>query len=100
VTQTQINYAVAASTGDSIHTVRQLGFGLLAHEPHDLEPEDLCLVLDCPFCRQPVPYLGTASSGEQAIAECDRCDVYFDFVPGEVYAAVVSESKLLAVEAA
>ena len=55
----------------------------------DLEPEDLRLVVDCPFCGRAVPYPGRAGDGSPALAECldPRCDVYFDFDPAEVYAA-------------
>ena len=42
-------------------------------------------MLDCPFCRRPVPYPGPAGDGSETLAECDRCDVYFAFDPSEVY---------------
>jgi hypothetical protein len=51
------------------------------------EPEELRLVVDCPFCGRAVPYPGLAGDGTPALAEClsERCDVYFDFAPGDVY---------------
>ena len=60
-----------------------------ASNPRDLEPEDLRLVVDCPFCGRPVPYPGLVRDGSPALAECadPRCDVYFDFAIAEVYAA-------------
>ncbi len=100
MTQSQLDQAVATTTGESLSTIRHLGFGPLTEEADDLEPENLCLVLDCPFCRQPVAYPGTTRSGESAIAECDRCDVYFDFQPGEVYTAAVPPCARLTAEAA
>lgn len=100
MTQFQLDHAIAVTTGESICTIRNLGFGLLAQEPHDLEPEDLRLVLDCPFCRQPVPYPDATQTGDPALAECDHCDVYFDFAPSDVYAAAVHDSEVLAAHAA
>lgn len=100
MTQSQLNHAVAATTGESLHTIEHLGFGLLAPRVRDLEPEDLCLVLDCPFCRQPVAYPGAAQSGAPALAECDHCDVFFDFDPDEVYAAGVLNTEAVTAEAA
>jgi hypothetical protein len=51
----------------------------------ELEPEDVRLVLVCPFCGRTVPYPGVAGDGSELLAECDRCDVYFGFDPEEVY---------------
>lgn len=90
MTQSQLDCAVAGATGESVSTVHRLGFGLLAPDPYYLEPEDLCLVLDCPFCGHPVAYPGGNPGGEQALAECVPCDVYFDFTIDEVYAADVN----------
>ena len=87
MTQLQLDCAVARATGESPRHVRRLGFGLLASRLGDPEPEDLRLVLDCPFCGGAVPYPGAAGHGSPALAECPRCDVYFDFDPAEVYAA-------------
>ena len=68
--------------------IHRLGFGLHPDAPSDLEPEDLRLVVDCPFCGRPVPYPGPAGDGSPALAECadPRCDVYFDFALADVYA--------------
>ena len=41
---------------------------------------------DCPFCGRPAP-LEAAAGALPPLAECDRCDVYFDYRPAEVYAA-------------
>jgi hypothetical protein len=87
MTQTQLSYSVAFVTGETLRTVRDRGFSLVAENPDDLEPEDLRLVLDCPFCRTAVPYPGLASDGSLPMAECLDCDVYFPFALDEVYAA-------------
>ena len=76
----QLVQAVARSTGDSLRTVRRLGFG----SPIALDPEDVALVVDCPFCRKPCP-VPTMRRGETPMGECDPCDVYFDFDPAEIY---------------
>jgi hypothetical protein len=85
MTQKQLNCQVARITGEPLLSLRFLGFNLAAPHGDDLEPEDIRLVLDCPFCGQPVPYPGPAADGSQTMGECDRCDVYFDFDPEEVY---------------
>jgi hypothetical protein len=64
--------------------IRGIGFSLV---PCHLEPEDLELSVACPFCGQGVAYPGTTHDGATALAECLRCDVYFDFASDEVYAA-------------
>ena len=81
MTQHQLDRAVAAATGESLATIHRLGF----NAPTALEPEDLLLAVDCPSCRLAVSYPGSTGDGSAALAECDHCDVYFDFVPGEVY---------------
>jgi len=87
MTQSQLDGAVALATGESLRHVHRLGFSLLTRDPGDLEPEDLRLALDCPFCGTAVPYPGVAGDGTPALGDCPRCDVYFDFDPAEVYAA-------------
>jgi hypothetical protein len=87
MTQAQLDCAIADATGESLHTVHRLGFSLLFGDPAEREPEDLCLVLDCPFCRRPVPYPGRVRGGAQAQAECLDCDACFEPREHEVYAA-------------
>jgi hypothetical protein len=87
MTQTQLIHSVAFATGESLRTIHGLGFRLVTDSPDDLEPEDLHLVVDCPFCRVPAPYPGLACDGSLPMAECLGCDVYFPFEADEVYAA-------------
>ena len=70
MTQAQLDRAVAGATGESLRTIRRLGFGLRPPRRDDLEPEDLRLVVDCPFCGRPVAYPGPARDGSPALAEC------------------------------
>jgi hypothetical protein len=86
MTRKQLERAVAGATGESLRTVRGLGFGLLADQPVDSRVEDLTLVIDCPFCRQPIA-LATGPGDEPGLAGCDHCDVEFDFGPDEIYVA-------------
>jgi hypothetical protein len=88
MTQAQLDRSIADRTGESPRTIHRLGFGLHSHTSGDLEPEDLRLVVDCPFCGRAVPYPGQAGHGTPALAECvdPRCDVYFDFAITDVYA--------------
>ena len=83
MTQAQLDCATADVTGESLEIVHGLGFSL----PAALEPEDLCLVLDCPFCRRPVPFPGRVKGGALAQAECLDCDIYFEPREHEVYVA-------------
>jgi hypothetical protein len=87
MTQLQLDRAVARRTGESLRTIHRRGFGALAEGPRPTDPEDLRLVLDCPFCGHPVAYPGTARDGTPAPAECDRCDLYLDWRPEDVYVA-------------
>ena len=92
MTRLALDRAVAAATGETTSTIRRLGFGPAA-APHD-DPGDLALALDCPFCGRPVAYPGRGRRDEPALAECGRCDVYFDFDDAEVY--VASEAEVAA----
>ena len=97
MTQAQINRAVSAATGDSLRNIRQHGFGLQTA----LEPEEIVLVLDCPFCGRRVPYPGPTGAGSPAIAECLDCDVEFDFQASEVYSTeLLSGSTVASMSAA
>jgi hypothetical protein len=85
MTQSQLDHSIAALTGEPIRLVRLLGFSVLSDESEALEPEDFRLVLNCPFCGHPVLYPDQAGDGSATLAECDRCDVYFDYEIDEVY---------------
>jgi hypothetical protein len=89
MTRPLLERAVADALGEPLATVRRLGFGLTTLD-RPAEPEDLRLVLDCPFCGRAVPYPGRSRDGSLALAECLRCDVYFDFTEVEVYATPAS----------
>jgi hypothetical protein len=89
VTQPLLERAVADALGEPIATVRRLGFGLTTLDHLD-ESEDLRLVLDCPFCGRAIPYPGRSRDGSLAMAECLRCDLYFDFAEVEVYATAAA----------
>jgi hypothetical protein len=95
MTQAQLDRSIAGLTGESPRTIHRLGFGLQHAVPRDLEPEDLRLVVDCPFCGRAVPYPGTIRDGSPALAECidPRCDVYFDFAIADVYAAATEAAR-------
>ena len=87
MTQAQLDRAVTSASGESLRTIRRLGFSLLP-DAHDAPlPEELGLFSDCPFCGRPLPYPGRTSDGSAAMGECLRCDVYFEVDPREVYAA-------------
>ena len=85
MTKRALDRAAAAATGEPLATIRRLGFGPADAPPADAG--DLALALDCPFCGRPVAYPGHGKGGERVMAECDHCDVYFDFADYEVYVA-------------
>jgi hypothetical protein len=91
MTQAQLDNQIANITGEPLTRAHFLGFGLITEQQDDLEPEDVKLVLDCPFCGRPVPYPGRSTDGSEAMAECDRCDVYFGFDPDEIYTVAADE---------
>ena len=86
MTRIQLARAIAGATGESPRTILALGFQVAPAPPRDLPPEDLCLAVDCPFCGRPAR-LPAGPAGVPPLADCDRCDVVFDFSPDEVYAA-------------
>jgi hypothetical protein len=86
VTQRQLDRAVASRTGETLRTVNRFGFSLETRDNDGPGTDRLRLLVDCPFCNRPADYPGLARGGAQALAECDRCDIFFDFTPGEVYA--------------
>jgi hypothetical protein len=88
VTQAQLDRAVASVTGETVRDVRNLGFSILEHRPETPDPDDLCLVLDCPFCGGVIPYSGLPE--DDTLAACLACDVEFAYAPHEVYAADVA----------
>ena len=91
MTRTQLNHQVARITGEPIGNITALGFSLLRPGGESMEPEDIRLVLECPFCGRPVPYPGSAAAGSEPMAECERCDVYFGFDVFEVYATAAQK---------
>lgn len=69
MTRTQLHRAVASATGDTIRTIRSLGFRIV-HDPEG--------TVRCPTCGQAVPHPGFTRDGKPALAECLACDSYFD----------------------
>ena len=95
MTRTQLNRQVARITGEPIGNITALGFSLLRPDGESMEPEDIMLVLACPFCGRPVPYPGCAAAGSEPMAECERCDVYFGFDTFEVYATAAQKPSAM-----
>ena len=88
---TQQEHQIARLTGEPLKTISQSGGSSLSEQAKHLAPEAVQLVVDCPFCGRPVPYPGLASDRSEAMAECDRCDIYFAFDSEEVHGIPVSE---------
>jgi hypothetical protein len=87
MTRTRLHSSIAARTGEPLSVIRQIGFSLLTNNRDEPKPEDIILVLHCPFCGEQVPDPGRTGDGSNALAECPDCDVYFEFEDGEVFPA-------------
>ena len=95
MTRFQLEAQIARITGEPLNRVRRQGFRLMAENHDPADAEEVRLVLDCPFCRQPVLYPGPATDSSEAMAECDRCDVYFGFDTFEVYATAAQKPSTM-----
>lgn len=87
MTQLQLDRAVASRTGESLDTVRALGFNLLP-EPDDgdfdsVQDDGYCL--DCPGCGAAVVLTHGPLETLPEFAECYRCDCVYPYAPHEVY---------------
>ena len=87
MTQAQLNHRIAERTGESLAVIRRLGFNLVTERRDQPGPEDICLVLHCPFCGDQVPYPGRSRDDSKALAECPGCDVDFEFDERDVFPA-------------
>jgi hypothetical protein len=85
--RTQLDSTIAARTGESLSVIRRIGFQFQVQPREQPEPEEICLVVFCPFCRQPTDYPGRAGDGSAVLAECDGCDVFFEFEDRDVFPA-------------
>jgi hypothetical protein len=92
MTRNQVSHLIAARTGESLAVIRRLGFQIKSEPREEPIAEDVCLVVHCPFCREPVPYPGRSRDGSTPMAECERCDVYFPFQDQDVFPASASRS--------
>ena len=80
--QTEIDRAVARTTGESRRTIAGRGFSL--DRPVPPTPASLEVGLDCPGCGHAVPLDSAASTDSWREAECGRCDAVYDVAPDEL----------------
>ncbi len=85
MTKLAIDRAVSAATGERPSTIRRLGFG--PEQSPAADPGALAPVIDCPLCGRSAAYPGRGRRGVSSMAECDHCDVNFDFADDELYVA-------------
>ena len=91
MTQNELNRAVARATGESLGTIRDLGFTLVTQETKPAtEPT---LAVDCPGCGA---RLDVHSSPSRNHIECPRCDAVYPYSNDEIYVSD-SPEPLLAV---
>jgi hypothetical protein len=89
-----IDQTIARITGESLRRIRRIGFSLPVERYTDSNADELEVVLDCPFCRRPLPYPSLVSLDDPSLAECLICDVEFEFDRDEVYVLVTPMSSL------
>jgi hypothetical protein len=92
VTRHQLDRAVARATGESLRTVRALGFSVLPDGPSATAPDDISLSVECPRCGRAVPHPGWAG-GTPALAECVGCDLYFQPRPAATEPATPKRAR-------
>ncbi len=80
--QTEIDRAVARTTGESRRTIAGRGFSL--DRPSPPTAASLEVGLDCPGCGHPVPLHSDTNTQPWNEAECERCDAVYDVAPGEL----------------
>jgi hypothetical protein len=90
--RTQLDSTIASHTGESLSVIRRIGFQFQVQPREEPESDELCLIVFCPFCRQPTDYLGRAGDGSAVLAECDGCDVFFEFEDHDVFPASSKET--------
>ena len=76
MTQSMLDHAVARATGETLVTVRSVGFLLDETETGENEPQYLWL--DCPFCGKPILLTNAGAQELPEEAECAHCDTVFD----------------------
>jgi hypothetical protein len=85
--RTQLDSTIASRTGESLSVIRRMGFQFQVQPREEPESDELCLIVFCPFCRQRTDYPGRAEDGSAVLAECDGCDVFFEFEDHDVFPA-------------
>ena len=80
-----VSHQIAARTGETLSVIRRIGFQVQPEPREEPAAEELRLVVHCPFCREPVAYPGRSRDGSSALAECEACDIYFEFEDRDVF---------------
>ena len=83
MTSQQFQRAVARATGESVTTIRSLGFSVLEVDVPVTEVAD-CLCLSCPGCGRDVP-LSLEDNTLPDLAECEHCDIAYPYHDEEVF---------------
>ena len=81
MTQSQLDSQIARITGEPLSKIHVAGLQPRARTSRGPRARSLKLVLDCPFCGYARCLSGVGRRWRESLAECDRCDLYFDFSP-------------------
>ena len=92
MTRSQMNAAVVEATGESLSTVRGMGFSLDRQRKPRRSPQSEALpVIDCPGCGGVVVLAWSSAEELPEFAECRRCETAFGYYDREVYDASLDD---------
>lgn len=74
---------VARATGECLRTILDRGFSVFSIED-DRDQDETLLTLECPFCGRRILLSTDGPEGLPELAECDGCDLVFDYQADEV----------------
>jgi hypothetical protein len=84
--RSQLHAAVAHATGESLGTIKRIGFCDAADHRHDhSESSDPLKVVDCPCCGGTIVLTWSRFDKLPEFAECRRCETIVDYHPWEIY---------------
>ena len=87
MTRRRLHEQVATATGESIDTVRRIGFQLLTGSVERNDEESDWLWIECSGCKRNLLLSSTGFDDLPEFADCERCDAVFDYQFDELFSA-------------